>query len=146
MRFSTHCRCVLALAPMLFLGACSAVPTRPATATTFPECGWLPHCVNSQSGRGVQAVKPIKADAGQWQQLKAWIATQQDWTITVEDGDFLQAVVTTPALKFSDDVLLLFVSDSGLIQVQSSSRLGISDLGTNARRVEMLRRQVARKN
>ncbi len=146
MRFATRCRCVLALVPILFLGACSAVPTRPATATTLPECGWLPHCVNSQSGRGIQAVEPIKADAGQWRQLKAWIATRQDWKITVDDGDFLQAVVTTPALKFSDDVQLLFVPDSGLIQVHSSSRLGISDLGTNARRVDMLRGQVARKN
>lgn len=146
MRFSDRCRCVPVLIPVLWLGACSAVSTMPATATTLPECGWLPHCVNSQSGRGVQAVKPIEADAGQWQQLKAWIATRQDWTITVDDGNFMQAVVTTPTLKFSDDVQLLFVSDSGLIQVYSSSRLGISDLGANARRVDMLRGQVPRTN
>jgi uncharacterized protein (DUF1499 family) len=137
-------RCVPTLALAALLGACSGVPARPATASALSECGWLPHCVNSQSGRGVQAVEPIKADATQWQRLKAWIAAQPDWKITTDAGDFLQAVVTTPTLKFRDDVQLLFVADAGLIQVYSSSRMGISDLGTNARRVATLREQAAR--
>ncbi|HEX7955091.1 MAG TPA: DUF1499 domain-containing protein [Burkholderiales bacterium] len=137
-------RCVLTLALTAVLSACTGVPSRPETASALTECGWLPHCVNSQSGHGVQAVEPIKADAAQWQALKAWIAAQQDWQITIDDGNFLQAVVTTPTMKFRDDVQLLFVADAGLIQVYSSSRLGISDLGTNARRVAMLRSQATR--
>jgi uncharacterized protein (DUF1499 family) len=36
-----------------------------------------------------------------------------------------------------------FVEDAGVIHVRSSSRLGISDMGTNRRRVEMLRSQLA---
>jgi uncharacterized protein (DUF1499 family) len=42
-------------------------------------------------------------------------------------------------------VQLLFVPAAHLIHVRSSSRLGISDLGTNARRVETLREHVARR-
>jgi len=42
-------------------------------------------------------------------------------------------------MRFRDDVQLQFDPDSELIQVRSSSRLGISDLGTNRRRVEALR-------
>ena len=56
----------------------------------------------------------------------------------------MQAVVKTPVMKFRDDVQLLFLPDDMLIQVRSSSRLGISDLGTNARRVETLRDQLSR--
>jgi uncharacterized protein (DUF1499 family) len=45
-------------------------------------------------------------------------------------------------MGFTDDVQLLFNPKQQVIQVRSSSRLGISDMGTNARRVEMLRQQL----
>jgi uncharacterized protein (DUF1499 family) len=109
----------------------------------LPACGRLPNCVNSQSGRGVHAIEPIRANAEQWRQLKAWIAGQENWEITVDDDRFLQAVVKTPLMRFRDDVQLLFFPDARLIQVRSSSRLGISDMGTNAKRVEALRAQLA---
>lgn len=140
---SLNIRSIPALAFVLLLGACTGVPTRPMATQALSECGWLPHCVNSQSGRGIQAIEPIKADTEQWQTLKAWIVGQPDWKVAVDDGDFIQAVVTTPGLKFRDDVQLLFLHESRLIHVYSSSRLGISDLGTNARRVEKLRTRLA---
>jgi uncharacterized protein (DUF1499 family) len=129
------------LAALLLLAGCSSSPRKPQNPQVLPECGWLPNCVNSQSGRGAQASKPIRADAEQWQILKTWIALQEDWEITMDDGNFMQAIVTTPLLKFRDDVQLLFLPDDGLIQVRSSSQLGLSDLGTNAKRVETLRKQ-----
>ena len=135
-----HVSCTLAA--MLLLAACSSSPGKPQTRQVLPECGWLPNCVNSQSGRGAQASEPIRANAEQWQQLTAWIAQQEDWEITLDDGNFIQAIVKTPMMKFRDDVQLLFLPDDQLIQVRSSSRLGLSDLGTNARRVETLREQL----
>jgi len=42
-----------------------------------------------------------------------------------------------------DDVQLLFLPEAQLIQVRSSSRLGVSDLGANAARIETLREQLA---
>ena len=130
------------LAAVLLLAACTSSPERPQTRQELPECGWLPNCVNSQSGRGAQASEPITANVEQWQQLKAWIARQEDWEITVDDGYFLQAIVKTPMMKFRDDIQLLFIPDEQLIQVRSSSQLGLSDMGTNARRVETLREQL----
>jgi uncharacterized protein (DUF1499 family) len=47
-------------------------------------------------------------------------------------------------MRFRDDIQLLFLPDRQLVHVRSSSRLGLSDLGTNARRVEMLRQQLNR--
>ena len=130
------------LASIFLLAACSSSPNRPQDRNALPECGWLPNCVNSQSGRGAQASEPLSATAQQWQQLKSWIAQQPDWNITVNDGNFIQAVVKTPTLRFRDDVQLLYLPDEQIIQVRSSSRLGLSDLGTNARRVKTLRKQL----
>ena len=137
-----HISCTLVA--MLLLAGCSSSPDKPQSRQILPQCGWLPNCINSQSGRGAQASEPISANAEQWQQLKAWIAQQQDWQISVDDGNFLQAIVKTPIMKFRDDIQLLFLPEDQLIQVRSSSRIGISDLGTNARRIETLRDQLAR--
>ena len=130
------------LAVMLSLAGCSNSPSKPQSPHVLPECGWLPNCINSQSGRGAQASEPIRASAEQWQILKAWIAQQEDREITLDDGNFIQAVVKTALMESRDDVQLLFLPDDQLIQVRSSSRLGLSDLGTNARRVETLRDQL----
>lgn len=130
------------LAAVLSLAGCTSSPGKPQNRQVLPECGWLPNCINSQSGRGAQACEPIRASTEQWQKLKTWIALQEDWETTVDDGNFMQAVVTTQLMRFRDDVQLLFVPDDRLIQVRSSSRLGLSDLGTNARRVETLREQL----
>ena len=140
MQLKFHLSCTLAA--MLLLAGCTSSPSKPQNQQRLPECGWLPNCVNSQSGRGAQASEPIKANLEQWQNLKVWIATQQDWEITVDDANFLQAIVKTPTMRFRDDVQLLFLPDDQLIQVRSSSRLGLSDMGTNARRVETLREQL----
>ena len=137
-----HISC--ALVTMLLLAGCSSSPDKPQSRQILPQCGWLPNCINSQSGRGAQASEPISANAEQWQQLKAWIAQQQDWQISVDDGNFLQAIIKTPIMKFRDDIQLLFLPEDQLIQVRSSSRIGISDLGTNARRIKALRDQLAR--
>ena len=140
MQLKLHLGCTLAA--MLLLAGCTSSPDKPQTRQVLPECGWLPNCINSQSGRGAQASEPITANTEQWQQLKAWIARQEDWEITVDDGYFLQAIVETPTMKFRDDIQLLFLPDEQLIQVRSSSRVGLSDMGTNARRVETLREQL----
>ena len=132
----------LTMAAMLSLTGCSNSPGKPQNPQVLPECGWLPNCINSQSGRGAQASEPIGASAEQWQKLKAWIAQQEDWEITVDDGNFMQAIVTTPLMKFRDDVQLLYLPADQLIQVRSSSQIGLSDMGTNAGRVEVLREQL----
>lgn len=120
-------------------GGCSSTPDKPAGKEALEPCGWLPNCVNSVSGHGLQAVDPIKANDRQWQQLKIWITSQPDWEILIDDDYFIQGIVKTPLMRFRDDVQLQFDPDIELIQVRSSSRLGISDLGTNYRRIELLR-------
>ena len=134
------------LAAIIFLSGCSKPPIVPENSRSLSPCGNLPNCVNSQSGRGLQSTEPIKVNQEKWATLKEWISQQKDWQITIEDETFIQAVVSTPLMKFKDDVQLLYLAESDLLHVRSSSRLGLSDLGANANRVEKLRTLVTSKN
>lgn len=134
------------MAAILLLYGCSKPPVVPENSRSLSPCGNLPNCVNSQSGRGLQSSKPVKANAEQWAMLKAWISMQKDWQIIIEDESYIQAVVSTPLMKFKDDIQLLYLVESNLIHVRSSSRLGLSDLGANANRVEKLRTLVSSEN
>ena len=127
----------------IFLFGCTNAPEKAGADAVLPPCGALPNCVNSHSGKGGSAIAPLRATAEQWQEFKRWLSTQDNWTINVEEADFVQAVVTTPLMRFRDDVQLLYNPQTGVIQVRSSSRLGISDMGTNRRRVESLRAHLA---
>jgi len=132
-----YCLIALFLIPIFLIG-CTNPPEKPVAGAGLPACGLLPNCVNSQSGEGRKTYAPIPATAGQWQYLKHWLASQSDWIVTTDSGNFVQAVAKTPLMHFSDDVQLLFVEDAQVIQVRSSSRLGIGDMGANRRRVKML--------
>lgn len=58
----------------------------------------------------------------------------------------LEATATTPLMRFKDDVVVRIVArgDGSRVDVRSVSRLGVGDLGTNARRIrEFLARLAA---
>ena len=127
----------------IILAGCTSAPEQPGADAVLPPCGMLPNCVNSASGTGGSAIAPLQATTEQWQALKRWLAAQDNWTITEDSPDFLQAVVKTPLMQFRDDVQLVFNRQDDDIQVRSSSRLGISDMGANRRRIESLRAHLA---
>jgi uncharacterized protein (DUF1499 family) len=106
----------------IILAGCTSAPEQPGADAVLSPCGMLPNCVNSYSGTGGSAIAPLQATTEQWQALKRWLAQQDNWTITEETPDFLRA---------------------GELQVRSSSRLGISDMGANRRRIESLRTHLA---
>ena len=130
------------LATTAVLAGCASPPDFSADSGTLPACGSLPNCVNSDSGTGSQAIEPLAATDAQWQALKQWIAAQEGWTIVENRDDFMQCVAVTPLMRFRDDFQLLYWPELGLIHVRSSSRLGISDMGANRERVELLRNQL----
>mgnify|MGYP001812209876 FL=1 len=131
----------LPLTALLLLG-CTSAPEKPAAGAALPPCGPFPNCVNSENGTGGSAIDPIPASPEEWQALKNWLGSQENWTITSDEGDFVQAVAKTPRMRFRDDVQMRFDEGAGIIQVRSSSRLGIGDMGANRARVESLRMQV----
>lgn len=139
--YRTQAKILATMTIVIGLSACTNAPKKPATMAALPKCGWLPNCVNTGSDNS--AAHPLAANSDKWQALKQWLAQQPHWTIIVDDGNFMQLTATTPTLGFTDDIQLLFTPVQQLIQVRSSSRLGISDMGTNTRRVENLRKQLS---
>lgn len=123
----------------LALSACTAAPSYTGAGHQLPPCGSLPNCVNSDSGQGRQAIAPIQATPVQWQALQRRIAEQKSWTIVEKHDDFVQFTAISATFKFRDDVQLLYKPQQALLHVRSSSRLGISDMGANRQRMELLR-------
>lgn len=60
--------------------------------------------------------------------------------LRAETPDYLHFTFATPLLRFVDDVEFIRDDKGRVIHVRSASRVGHSDLGTNRRRVEKLRR------
>ena len=85
----------------------------------------------------------LDADQAAIRYAANWLVAQADWDVVTDNDDLLQAVVTTPTMRFQDDVQMRFDGAAGVIQVRSSSRLGIGDMGANRERVERLRALVA---
>ena len=52
---------------------------------------------------------------------------------------YIHAIATSRIMKFIDDIEVKNLNQQNIIQVKSSSRLGIYDLGVNKRRVQTLR-------
>lgn len=66
-------------------------------------------------------------------------AREMGWNIVREDPNagFIEAVDTTAIMQFKDDVVIRVRSnaDGSLIDLRSVSRVGVSDLGANAKRI-----------
>jgi uncharacterized protein (DUF1499 family) len=60
------------------------------------------------------------------------------------DGPYLHATVTSRLFGFVDDLELFANGPDGQPQARSQSRLGDSDLGVNARRLDRLHRALER--
>tara|TARA_B100000575_G_C22941453_1_gene544946 strand:+ start:445 stop:714 length:270 start_codon:yes stop_codon:yes gene_type:complete len=59
--------------------------------------------------------------------------------IIKNNNDYIHAIATSRIMKFIDDIEIKRLTEENVLEVKSSSRLGIYDLGVNKRRVETLR-------
>ncbi len=81
----------------------------------------------------------------------AALATAQalGWEVVVEDRDAgeIHAVATTGLLRFKDDVTITIrrEGEGAVVKVRSRSRVGKSDLGTNARRIRYFQKELAKR-
>lgn len=87
-------------------------------------------------------VRPLDLDVSPdtaWRMARAAAEAMPRWRILDEDaGDrAIRAEATTPVLRFTDDVWIRVEPRDGgsRIRMRSASRLGVTDFGTNARRI-----------
>ncbi|MXW73554.1 MAG: DUF1499 domain-containing protein [Chromatiales bacterium] len=93
-------------------------------------------------------IKPLELDVtpAEAMALAESAARAMEWElITVAPGEGrLEAVATTAWFGFKDDIVVRIVEtgDGSLVDVRSKSRLGLSDVGTNARRIRRFMAQM----
>jgi uncharacterized protein (DUF1499 family) len=108
------------------------------------HCPQKPNCVLSQNPDADHSITPL-AVAGSIEEAKAKVKAAlaaydaEGVEVVTDNGNYLYATFTTPLMKYVDDTEFLFMGD-GIVHVRSASRVGHSDLGANAERIERLRK------
>ena len=59
-------------------------------------------------------------------------------TVLEQNNNYWHGVCRSFIFRFSDDLEILKLPETGVIQVRSASRIGVSDLGVNTNRVNNL--------
>ncbi len=105
-------------------------------------CPYTPNCVSSQSSDAVHKIEPLTYNSTPEQAfaaLKRLIQSLPRTKIITESEDYLHVEFTLPIVGFVDDVEFYLERNANVIHVRSASRLGMSDLGVNRRRIETIR-------
>jgi uncharacterized protein (DUF1499 family) len=105
-----------------------------------------PNAVSSSASDPRHRVEPFRYEGDgtvAFGRLRELVTTWPGAQVVSELPGYLHAELTTPWLRFVDDLEFLLDEDRGVIHVRSASRIGYSDLGTNRARVDAIRRRFA---
>lgn len=134
---------IAALFSSLWVPSADAGPSSETIANfQLAPCPASPNCVSSQALDPARRVLTLAIDgnlAAQHQRLLAMLKTLPRTEIKEQSRHYIWVTVTTRIMRYVDDVEFLLV-EGRPIEVRSASRVGYSDLGTNRRRVEKIRR------
>ena len=101
-----------------------------------------PNAVSSQTDDPDKQVAPLpyagSRDASR-DKVVAALSALGNAQIEQNQPDYLHAVVTSPLMRFRDDVEFYFDDQAGVVHYRSQSRSGYSDMGLNRARYEKLR-------
>jgi len=85
-------------------------------------------------------IEPLEVKHGDtWENLQDAVESLSGRFITIE-ANYLHAVFRTPLLGFEEDLEARYDRETNSIHLRSASRVGYSDMGSNAKRVEALKR------
>jgi uncharacterized protein (DUF1499 family) len=135
---------------VVFLAVLSVVsrktPTLGMVDGRLRPCPETPNCACSEAAEsGAASVLPLsfaEAPEAAWARLKDAIAAEGG-QIAGDDGDYLWATFRTPLFRFLDDFEARLDREASVIHIRSASRVGHSDLGANAKRIERIRARFA---
>lgn len=106
-------------------------------------CPTTPNCVSSDATDDARSIQPLvlkRSSEAAWQALISYLNNDSGYTIITQGRVYLRAEARTPLFRFVDDVEFHLRPEQGQIAMRSASRIGFSDLGTNRRRLEGVRR------
>ena len=108
-------------------------------------CKRTPNCVSSQADPADREhyIAPL-AFRGSMADLRRAVESMERATVIKAERDYLYAEYRTRLLRYVDDVELYYDQKAGMVHVRSASRLGRRDFGVNRKRVEALRRIIAK--
>ncbi len=107
-------------------------------------CPDSPNCVASQSEDPAHHIEPLATEGPSRRsipRLRRLLTGRSRVRLVTETDIYLHYEFVTPVCRFVDDVEFLADETQPVIHVRSASRIGHSDLGTNRRRIEELRRE-----
>lgn len=119
--------------------------SKPMTKNLKP-CPESPNCVSTQTSQEQKKMEPLRyvgdMEAAK-RQLREVVGEMARTTLLEESNDYLHFSFTTLPIPFKDDVEFIFDDAAKLIHFRSSSRVGYSDMGVNARRMKKISRRWA---
>ncbi len=142
---------MLLIVTAVTLSACSVTtPIAPDTpAPKLHDCPPTPNCSSTEAMSSVHQIKPfvLKVPINQaWTTISQVVSDMPRTEIKVERPGYLYAKSYSKIFHFVDYLEVLSVPEENRLAVRSSSMLGISDLGVNAKRTAALRRQLEQRN
>lgn len=136
-------RFLLAVLLLASVSACGlgSNPLRPDGP--LAGCSGAPHCISSRATEPDRRVAPLRYTSRMHvaqRVLVDLVAELPGARIVRNEPGYVHAEITTPILRFVDDVEFEILPDS-IIHVRSSSRIGYYDFQVNRERIETLRSQ-----
>jgi uncharacterized protein (DUF1499 family) len=129
----------------ILLASCASPPDQVLRHTgTLAPCPGTPNCVCSNPPDN--SIEPFHINGSPdqaWQELLNLLEDQPDYTIVIKNGGYVHAEARTSLMRFVDDMEFQLRSDENLIAVRSVSRLGLSDLGANKKRLQAIRKALS---
>ncbi|MGC1878855.1 MAG: DUF1499 domain-containing protein [Rhabdochlamydiaceae bacterium] len=103
-------------------------------------CPKSPNCVCCCHDDTVHYIAPLPYSSEETlDQIQAYLSQHYIIQVVQRNPDYLHVVVTTPTLRFKDDLEFAVNRQKGIVLVRSASRVGYSDGGINRSRIEAVR-------
>lgn len=110
------------------------------------DCPGTPNCqgsMSSDAGHRVGALPGRGSVSASLEAIEGVLAAMPGAHVVERNDRWLHATVTSRLVGYVDDIEFLVDENGKQVQVRSASRIGKSDLGANAKRIERLRDALA---
>ncbi len=130
-----------ALLILLLLSGCASQPAPDqAEPSRLAPCPSSPNCASTAQSSTDPIDTPILAIPAEqaWPAVIAAVNKLPRTTITHQGRNYLRAESRSWLFRFTDDLEIIMDAGNHQLAMRSASRLGYSDLGVNARRLQTL--------